>query len=125
MGALSDISTVVAAAFDNVDQLADAVSSFSYITIDSTYDSDTGVVTKVETTEASRCIPVGYTEFETQQYKLEVGDVKLLVLQDELVATPYVEDRILYNSREWQILSFGEDPATVTWSLFVRSVKKL
>ena len=59
-----------------------------------------------------------YSEFEVDGEAIKANDVKLTALQDEVTDIPKLDDLI----NGYQVVAVQQDPASVTWTLQLRSV---
>ena len=90
----------------------------------SSYDTSTGDNT-LSTTDypMSKAVFVKYETFEVDKVVVLASDVKLILQQSDLAVRPALAtDTIIRNSRTYNILRVGEDPAAATYTLQLRAV---
>ncbi|WP_404463085.1 glutamate 5-kinase [Vreelandella aquamarina] len=130
MGLRDELQADIAEAFDDVDGLADAVTAFSCTreVVTGDYDPETGTTPQTTIGYQGRGVFGSYSVQEIDGAKILATDVKLSgVLQNELLAavngeptgereTPLVDDVI----NGLTVISVGQDPASVTWSMQLR-----
>ena len=123
MGLYDDINDGIKKAFDT--DLADAVKAFQYRAIViPDYDPAIGRPDKVITIYDSRGVFDGYTKTELEDESILPTDVKLIVLQSELLPPVQIDDQVqrLDTSKTFEIKGFGKDPADVSWVIQLRSM---
>lgn len=135
MGLRSDLQADLAEAFDDEDGLADAVKPFTCSkTVQSgEYDVDTGTYPEITVTlYEGRGIFGDYSAMEADGTNILITDTELTVLQSELIrvdgdgptdelATPAVDDEITGNGLKYRVVNWGQDPASVTFSIQLRA----
>ena len=90
----------------------------------STYDTATGINT-VSTSDTTiyKAIFTKFEKFEVDKVVVLATDVKLIFQQSEVSIVPSTAiDTIIWNSKTYNILRVGEDPAAVTYILQLRAV---
>ena len=50
----------------------------------------------------------------------QLGDYRIVVIQNQLTPTPQVSDKITVGGRKYTIKEIGEDPAGATWEFRAR-----
>lgn len=122
MGLRDDLTTDIAEAFD--DDLNDAVSAFegSRKVPDGAYDpvSETWITTTLE--YSGRGVFADYDLSVVNGIQIVAGDLSLTALQPEVTDTPKVDDKITGPNGTYRVISVGEDPASATYSVQLRSV---
>ncbi|MDO7911342.1 hypothetical protein Q6A49_12445 [Pseudomonas sp. 22-AL-CL-001] len=129
MGMREEIQADLAEAFDDPDGLADAVRPVAGSRIvKGSYDPDLGGTPPASTLRYSgRGVFGSYLAKEIDGSRIQTEDVKLLVLQNELLeqldglasdvlVTPKIGDLI----SGFRTLDVSEDPARATWTLQLR-----
>lgn len=127
MGMREEIQADLAEAFDDPDGLADAVKPLiGSRTEQGEYDPD-NPSGEIVTNYAGRGVFGGYLAREIDGTLIETTDVKLLVLQNELlqvvageVAAVVVEPKIGDHVSGKRVLNVSQDPAGATWTLQLR-----
>lgn len=121
MGLQSKVQIAVGRAFDN--SLSDAVRAIEVVDIsDSVYDTDTGVVTPVESRYPTRAVIEPYSEVEVGNSggAITETDFKLTVLQNEVGAVINPDMLVSIDGRERRIMSLQTDPASATYTIQVK-----
>lgn len=118
MGLRIDIQTDVAKAFDT--DLADAVKSFTYRSIVSTFDENTNTTSEVTTDYTSRGVFTKFTKERLRDNSILDTDVKVIILQNEINVEPVQHNLIIQGLKEYTIEKVKQDPADVTWVLQCR-----
>jgi hypothetical protein len=118
MGLREEITAGLAAAFDDPNGLADAVRAFTGIrTATGAYDPATGTAGSNTVSYTGRGIFGSYEAKDVDGTNILASDTKLIALQAEVTGTPMVGDRIGSQT----VKGKGEDPASATWILQLRS----
>lgn len=126
MGLRDDLQADIAAAFDDVDGLADAVTSFAgeRVTVTSdTPDPNTGKYPTSTTAYSGRGVFGGYRSEEVDGQHILRTDVKLTALANEITRdsdgapfAPKVDDVIA----GYDVINVGKDPAAASFSIQLR-----
>lgn len=129
MGMREELQAELAEAFDDQDGLADAVKPVvGSRTVKGGYDPETGGTVPASTIHyAGRGVFGSYLTKEIDGTRIQTEDVKLLVLQNELVlavdgspsetlTTPKIGDQV----SGYRALNVSEDPAQATWTIQLR-----
>ncbi|OLS61518.1 hypothetical protein [Pseudomonas putida] len=129
MGMREEIQADLAEAFDDPDGLADAVRPVAGSrTIKGGYDPEIGGTVPASTIHyTGRGVFGSYLAKEIDGTRIQTEDVKLLMLQNELVlavdgspsettATPKIGDQV----SGYRALNVSEDPAQATWTIQLR-----
>ena len=129
MGMREEIQADLAEAFDDPDGLADAVRPVAGSrTIKGGYDPEIGGTGPASTIHyTGRGVFGSYLAKEIDGTRIQTEDVKLLMLQNELVlavdgspsettATPKIGDQV----SGYRALNVSEDPAQATWTIQLR-----
>lgn len=126
MGLLSDLNQSLIEAFDG--ELADAVKDFvlqQYLR--GQYDPSTGSLTGTPypVTFSSRGVFSSYAQVDIFNSNIDPTDVKLIVIQSELLTNPAIGDLIIRteDSYRFRIVGIGQDPADVSWEIQIRGVE--
>jgi hypothetical protein len=127
MGMREELQAELAEAFDDPDGLGDAVKPVEGSRTSSpVYDPSTGTTTGGTVTYTGRGVFGGYLAKEIDGSLIQTTDVKLLILQNELVTTvagvtspvePKVGDKIVAR----RVINVGQDAAGATWTLQLRN----
>lgn len=124
MGLKEDLENDIAEAFNG--DLNDAIKEFSYYEyVRGNYDPDLGTSGSFGDPVQSRGAFVDYTQFEIMNSNVEAADSKLIVLQNELSATPSIGSKIIetISTDEYRIQGREQDPTNTIWELHIRKVK--
>lgn len=128
MGMREEIQAEMAEAFDDPDGLADAVKPvIGARMVQGEYDPDTGTAPEVTTTYIGRGVFGSYLSKEIDGSLIRTTDVKLTLLQNELlialegapttvIAVPEIGD-VIGGQR---VLNVGQDPAGAIWTIQLR-----
>jgi hypothetical protein len=128
MGMRDEIQAEMAEAFDDPDGLADAVKPVLGVRkVAGEYDPDTGTAPEVVATYGGRGVFGSYLSKEIDGSLIQTTDVKLTVLQNELlitlegtpttvIAVPEIGDGI----GGQRVLNVGQDPAGAIWTIQLR-----
>lgn len=129
MGMREEIQADLAEAFDDPDDLADAVKPVAGTrTVKGGYDPEIGGTLPASTMSyTGRGVFGSYLAKEIDGSRIQTEDVKLLVLQNELVveldgsptetlAAPKIGDQV----SGYRALNVSEDPARATWTIQLR-----
>lgn len=123
MGLRDDIQADLAEAFDEEDDLADAVTAFTGSReVAGEYDPTTGTSTTT-VTYSGRGVFGSFRQDEIDGQHILRTDIKVTALQNEVLldtddspATPKIDDKI----NGLKVISVGKDPAGATWSIQLR-----
>tara|TARA_R100000789_G_scaffold98592_1_gene102827 strand:- start:1198 stop:1557 length:360 start_codon:yes stop_codon:yes gene_type:complete len=117
MGLRDEVQVDIAAAFDT--DLADAVTDFDLLReVPGGYDPATGTTGTTTESYAGRGVFGMFSRDEVDDVHIFATDIKLLLLQSELPATPKVGDKI--DSPDQRVEGVMQDPAAATWTLVLR-----
>lgn len=126
MGMREDIQAEMAEAFDDPDGLADAVSPVAGVRKEApVYDPATGQTSAATSVYSGRGVFSSYQARDIDGSLILTTDVRLLVLQNELMAmvggvsapiAPKVGDTI----GGQRVINVAQDPAEATWTLQLR-----
>lgn len=117
MGLRTDIQTDVASALDT--DLLDVTTAITYRQVSSTYTPVTGNV-DVNTDESSRAVFYQISQSLVDNEAILSSDKTALILQNELTATPVINDTIIDGTDSYKVVRILNDPADATWELVVR-----
>jgi hypothetical protein len=120
MGLKSDITEAVTEALSN--DLLDARSSLTFVSVSGGgYNPATGTVTASEASYSVYGVveTIGLATLDNEVVK--IGDLKFLVLVSDLLVTPRVNDRIVYDSVSYDVNLVVVDPANVLWEIYARA----
>lgn len=118
MGLREDIQSDIEEAFNT--DLADAVTSFTYRVVASTFNATNNTTSETNTDYISRGV---FNRFKREIIKDEsilATDTKLIVLQHEIAVMPEKNNQIITASKTYTIIAIKEDPAHATWILQCR-----
>lgn len=125
MGLRDDLQADIAAAFDDADGLADAVTTFTATrtTVSDTMDPETGTYPETTSAYSGRGVFGSYRAEEIDGQHVVRTDVKLTALQNEITRdsdgaqfAPEVDDVI----DGYDVMHVGKDPAGASWSIQLR-----
>lgn len=126
MGMREEIQAELAEAFDDPDGLADAVKPVAGVRKETpVYNPATGQNSGGTSTYSGRGVFGSYLAKDIDGSLILATDVRLLVLQNELVATVAgvtspIEPKVGDTIGGQRIISVGEDAAGATWTLQLR-----
>ena len=124
MGLLSDLQSELADAFD--DDLADAVQEFTCLkeVKSGTFDFETQTYPTVTTTAYSgRGVLFGnYAKELIKPVDYQVDDSRAIVLQNEVTATPQINDELTTTKGVFKVISMNADPVDATYTLQLRKI---
>lgn len=123
MGLRDDIQADLAEAFDEEDDLADAVTAFTGSRfLPGEYDPATGT-SGTTIAYSGRGVFGSYSRQEVDGQHILATDIKVTALQNEVTldadgspATPQIDDTI----NGLAVINVGKDPAGATWSIQLR-----
>ena len=118
MGLREDIQSDIEEAFNT--DLADAVTSFTYRVVASTFNPSNNTTSEVNTDYTSRGVFTRFTREIIKDESILATDTKLIILQHEIAVMPEKNNRIITASRTYTIVKVMEDPAHATWVLQCR-----
>lgn len=120
MGLRDDIQFGLAEAFD--DDLADAVKSIVVVEYVKSYDTASGNTTSVPTPHNSRGVIEAFKSSEIAHSggAILTGDVRCLILQNEVNIEITMSNEIHVGSDEYTIVDIESDPADATYMLQLR-----
>ena len=118
MGLRNDLQADIAEAFD--DDLADAVTSFTYREVARTMDPNTNTSSEVTTDYASRGVFTNFRREDLKDSNVLPTDTQVIVLQNELATTPTIEGFVIDGTDYYTIIRVRQDPAKASWSLQCR-----
>lgn len=120
MGLRETIAAGIASGFQALGNVVESVSYLAY-SASSSYSPTTGLVTRVETTQAIAGIFYDYTKREIDGSVIKPHDQKFICQQASFTTTPALQDRLTRSDgKSWEVLYVGQDPAYATWILQVR-----
>jgi hypothetical protein len=122
----SSIQSKINTALDG--PLADAATPMLLIkTLEGEYDTETGQVYQAESTYSIRGVVSSYNVMQADAEHVRVGDLRILILQSELVEDIEYEDTINITTGKFKgkynIQSIEQDPASAHWALQVRKIQ--
>ena len=131
MGLRTDIQVALAIAFAG--DLADAVHTFNFTSIDNepTYDPSTGLTSTPTTLSGLNGAFVDFTVKEltalnsvlTEEEKVRPTDVKLIALQTVLTVEPKKGDTVaVSDGRTYRVIGWNQDPAWATYEVQLRTM---
>ena len=120
MGLRDDIQTDLGIAFDT--DLADAVKIFEFTSRgDSSYDTNTGLVSTTDQSAFSRGVFNDPTQDQLQDSNVRPTDVVITILQNELTLVPKPNDFLtVETTKEFTVYKVKEDPADASWEVYAR-----
>lgn len=123
MGMRDEIQQELGAAFDAVDELADAVATFT-CTRKKLVSSNpaTGEDTYTEYVYSGRGVRGNYLEQRNLPIDYRSSDIRFLGLQSEVTEIPIIGDKLIFSDGGYSIISIQQDPAKVSWVLQIRKV---
>lgn len=121
MGLRSLIAGAVATAFVAIGDLKESVSYYAY-SASSSYDPDTGNVTRTETLTTVSGKFLQYSAREIDGEVIKPRDEKFIFQQASLATDPIPNDRLVFGGKTWEVVGVTQDPAGATWELQVRSI---
>ena len=119
MGIKADITVEVGKAFNTA--LADAVKVLSLTSRVTSYNPATGSAITIDTVTPSRGVASIVSKEHVDGEVVLLTDTSFLILQDELAATPEVDNTITHAGKDYFINSVKEDPSNATWTLIGRA----
>lgn len=126
MGMREEIQAELAEAFDDPDGLADAVKPVAGVRKDTpVYNPSTGQTSSGTSTYSGRGVFGSYLAKDVDGSLILTTDVRLLVLQKELVATVAgvsspIEPKVGDTIGGQRVINVGQDAAGATWTLQLR-----
>jgi len=121
VGLYDEIQADVAEAFNT--DLADAVNSCVYVTIDSVYDPISGGVVETRVNKDSRGVfsPYKSQDVGSSQGAILSTDTKALIMDIDLLnVTPKINDNIELNTKNYRVLDVKRDPANCAYTMQIR-----
>jgi len=120
MGLRLDIQTDIASAFDT--DLSDAVRSLTLKHVTTTsFNPATGTDVPTYVNYTSRGVFDALSEIDLMETPLGLVDTKVIILQNEIDATPALDDQIVDSDGSiYRVIKFGEDPAKCIYELGCR-----
>ena len=117
----SKVTTKLAKAFDV--KLADVVRSIilSKVSDAGNYDPATGSITQNTIAYTTRGAVTNYDIGEIDNISILNTDTKVTIIQDELSATPEVDDILSFDGSDHKIVSIMADPSNAIWVIQCRS----
>lgn len=118
MGLTTKIQGSVQAAFNGA--LADAVSTISLQQITQVFNKLANTTTDTIATIATRGVVGEFVAKEIDNESILPSDVKIIILQNELAAVPFVDNWVLHGSERYKVVKVTKDPADCIWTLQCR-----
>lgn len=89
----------------------------------SSYDPATGTNTVSYTDKGCSISLQSWSQQQIDTGVVKLGDRKALVRGDELGFEPSSDDRIVIDSKTWQIIDYSADPAGIVYTLHIRLIQ--
>ena len=122
MGLRETIIAGVTTGLNALGNVKETVTYKSYQT-SSSYNATTGAVTRTETSYTVEGIFDGYKKREVDNLNVLPHDMKFIMLQSEMAATPTTQDRLVRSTgKSWEVVWVEQDPVSATWTLQVRAI---
>lgn len=115
------IARAVGAGMTALGDIKESITYKSY-SASSSYDADSGTVTRTETSTTLSGVFMDYTNREIDGEVIRPRDQKFLFRQALLAVAPTLNDRIVRSGKTWEVFGVEQDPAAATWTLQVRSI---